>query len=315
MGIIEPRARVIIDNDFAGDPDDLFQLAHHVLSPTTTIPFVISSHLPANDEPRGRQAERGAEIARELLDLMRVELSVVTGSEHALAFPAVPRPSAASDAIIAEAMRDDTDLPLYVAVGGGLTDLASAYLQEPAIAERLTAIWIGGPEYPDKPPLPGPEMVEYNLSIDIAAARAVFQSPVPLWQVPRDTYRQCLVSWAELEERVRPIGALGEYLVESLERALAFFRQFDDNWGETYVMGDSPLVLLTALQSSFAPDPSSSPSEIVPRRSITAEGWYGEELAGLPPIRVFTGVDNRLMFEDMFSRLARHGRRLAGGSR
>jgi len=30
---IGARARVIIDNDFAGDPDGLFQLAHHVLSP------------------------------------------------------------------------------------------------------------------------------------------------------------------------------------------------------------------------------------------------------------------------------------------
>lgn len=26
-----PIARVIVDNDFAGDPDGLFQLAHHLL--------------------------------------------------------------------------------------------------------------------------------------------------------------------------------------------------------------------------------------------------------------------------------------------
>ena len=29
---IQARARIIIDNDFRGDPDDLFQLAHHLLS-------------------------------------------------------------------------------------------------------------------------------------------------------------------------------------------------------------------------------------------------------------------------------------------
>src|SRR4051812_24277734 len=99
---IEPRARVIIDNDFAGDPDDLFQLAHHVLSPTTTVPFVISSHLYPTDEPRRRQAERGAEIARELLDLMQINVPVLPGAEFALHDVGVPRPSAASEAIVAE---------------------------------------------------------------------------------------------------------------------------------------------------------------------------------------------------------------------
>ena len=29
---IEPRIRVIVDNDFGGDPDGLFQLVHQVLS-------------------------------------------------------------------------------------------------------------------------------------------------------------------------------------------------------------------------------------------------------------------------------------------
>lgn len=32
-----PRARVIIDNDFSGDPDDLYQLVHHLLSPSVEI--------------------------------------------------------------------------------------------------------------------------------------------------------------------------------------------------------------------------------------------------------------------------------------
>lgn len=31
-GIVKPRLRVIVDNDFSGDPDGLFQLAHQLLS-------------------------------------------------------------------------------------------------------------------------------------------------------------------------------------------------------------------------------------------------------------------------------------------
>ena len=40
------RARVIIDNDFAGDPDGLFQLAHHVLCTSVEVVQVIASRLP-----------------------------------------------------------------------------------------------------------------------------------------------------------------------------------------------------------------------------------------------------------------------------
>ena len=32
--IIKPRIRVIVDNDFGGDPDGLFHLAQQLLSPT-----------------------------------------------------------------------------------------------------------------------------------------------------------------------------------------------------------------------------------------------------------------------------------------
>lgn len=31
--LVRPRSRVIVDNGFSGDPDDLVQLAHHLLSP------------------------------------------------------------------------------------------------------------------------------------------------------------------------------------------------------------------------------------------------------------------------------------------
>jgi purine nucleosidase len=80
------------------------------------------------------------------------------------------------------------------------------------------------------------------------------------------------------------------------------------NLGETYVLGDSPLVLLTALQSAFDPDPASSESTLMPRMTITDSGWYGSAQSGLPPVRVFTRLDTRLMFEDMYAKFALHAR-------
>ncbi|PHP52840.1 hypothetical protein [Actinomyces ruminis] len=46
---VAPRTRVIIDNDFAGDPDDLFALAHHLLVEGTEVRGVVISRLREDD--------------------------------------------------------------------------------------------------------------------------------------------------------------------------------------------------------------------------------------------------------------------------
>jgi purine nucleosidase len=197
--VIQPRSRVILDNDYAGDPDGLFQTAHHLLSPSTQVRAIVGSHLHANEAflPKGNQAAASAAKARELLSIMGLadRHTVIAGSEGALASDKAAQ-SAASDAIIAEALRADEQLPLFYCAGAGLTDLATAWLREPRIARHLTLVWIGGPEYPGiwyAPPKE--ESSEYNLTMDIKAAQIIFgKSDIDIWQVPRSTYRQMMVS-------------------------------------------------------------------------------------------------------------------------
>jgi purine nucleosidase len=74
--------------------------------------------------------------------------------------------------------------------------------------------------------------------------------------------------------------------------------------GETYCLGDQPLVLLTALHSSFEADPSSSTYATRPTPRLNAEGWYEPRPDGRP-MRVYTALDTRLMFEDMYTKIAR----------
>jgi purine nucleosidase len=301
-----PRLRVIVDNDFAGDPDGLLQLAHHLLSPSVDIRAVIGSAVRADDpfDPSGRSADHARERVLEVLELTgRTGIPTPRAPNAPLAGRATPQRSEAAELIVEEAMRDD-DLPLFAVFGASLTQLASAYLIEPAIAERLTAVWIGGPEYPGTPAPPGPLVVEYNLNIDLLAGQVVFNdSPIPLWQVPRSAYRQTLMSWAELETRVQPMGELGAYLYRHIDAV----RAKGVDLGETYVAGDSPLVLLTALQSSFEPDPSSSFYDAVPAPQIDDDGFYVARPDGRP-IRVYTQLDNRLMLEDLYAKLAAQAR-------
>ena len=137
----------------------------------------------------------------------------------------------------------------------------------------------------------------------MAAARAVFnRTRLPLWQVPRDAYRQVLLPYSQLQTRVKPQGKIGLYLTASLENLMVRLRQYHLNVGETYILGDSPLVLLTALQSSFEADPSSSDYVLKLAPSITKDGLYGVNLAGRP-IRVYRRLDVALLFNDFFAKL------------
>lgn len=308
-----PRYRVMIDNDFSGDPDDLFQLAHHLLSPSVEICGVIGSHLAPGDflDPSGQSAENAVKAVNELLEIMGLSgrIPVFQGAPNGLADPTTPIKSEASLAIIAEAMKT-ADTKLFMACGAGLTDLASALIMRPEIADRMTLVWIGGPEYPDltSPPYVT-SGVEYNLNIDIHAARYVFnETNIPIWQVPRNVYRQCMVSLAELKERVESQGKLGHYLYHSLDRVF----ETTGISAETYVLGDQPLVLLTTLQTFYEADAASCESVYHDRPYLDREGRYREGDGGRQ-IRVFNKIDTRLMFEDLYAKLAGETRRKKRG--
>lgn len=282
-----PSARVIVDNDFAGDPDGLIALAHQLLSPKTRVRLVTASALDprlAGDLLKGRTAETGRGAA---LDLIRLigranPPPVLTGSEL---FDLAPSPAA--KAIVAEALRDDP-LPLFVTCGGPLTNVAAALRLRPEIALRMTLIWIGGGAYPD-----GGD--EYNLATDRAAARYVIEeSRVPLWQIPQDVYRDLQYSVAEMTADFRSISPLTRWLYERYTTLPAWVEL-----GGALTMGDSPLVLLTALSGD------SSDHQERPARRIKADLRYGEQVPNRM-VRVYQRIDGRLMLADMLAAFRLH---------
>lgn len=306
--LVKPRMRIIIDNDFGGDPDGLFQLVQHLLSPSVEIRGIIGSHLRPGDgwDPSKETATHAKKKIEELLGIMKMSNAypVCQGSNFPLDNDSTAQPSDAANAIIKEAMRDDTKLPLYIVCGAGLTDIASAYLKEPAIASRLTLVWIGGPEYPElATPPPGYTTMEYNLGIDLKAGQVVFnKSSIPIWQIPRNVYRQVMLPYSSLLLKVKTQGKIGEYLTSNIERIMRTAVKYNFNIGEIYIIGDSPLVLLTALQSSFEPDPSSSFYVLRPSPLINNEGIYEVNHRGRN-IRVYTQLDVQVLLEDLFSKL------------
>ncbi|MEO7214342.1 nucleoside hydrolase [Mucilaginibacter sp.] len=297
--------RIIIDNDFEGDPDGYFQLVQHLLSPSVEIRGIIGSHLTNGGgfSKANNTAEEACQNAKKVISLMRLpgKYKIVAGAKNGIKNIDEPQQSEGAQLIIEEAMRTDTDLPLYIVCGAGLTNIASAWLLKPEIAERLTLVWIGGPEYDGiiTPPDHGP--LEYNLGICIPAAQAVFNnSKIPIWQVPRNAYRQCIFSMDEMMADVAPTSEIGTYLTQLVKDEIKLNR-FGNKMGEVYILGDSPLVLLTSLQTGFGQDPASSQYVIKQAPNIASDGTYRYNAKGRP-IRVYTWLDTRLMFSDMVAK-------------
>jgi purine nucleosidase len=304
VSALGPRARVMIVNDLAGDPDGLFATVHALLSPSIEVRGIVCSAALGPEET----AQRGFETAREMLALMGLpkKITAYPGAGSKLASDKAPVRSAGVQAIIDEALRTDTKLPLYLTVGGGLTEMASALLIEPKIAEKCTLIWIGGN------PLGEGATGEYNYGLDPIAARTVFNdTAVPIWQVSSAVYSDCLVSRSELEESVAPHGAIGKWLCDKLDATAQRFGKYGLNTGETWILGDSPLVQLTAL-SDWVPNrngwvttldrtKSSHFEELfVPR--IAPDGSYQRRSDGRK-MRHYTSIDTRTMFGDFFAKM------------
>jgi hypothetical protein len=284
-------ARVIVDNDFAGDPDGLLALAHHLLSPKTQTVLVTSSFLYPKLTPEGvakdKTAERGTELVREMMHRLGLATlpTIATGQERAAVTGDVP--SSAAKAIIAEARRDDP-LPLFLCCGGPLTNVAEALRLAPDIAARMTLIWIGGGGYPEGG-------WEYNVATDAAAARTVIEdSQIPLWQVPQPTYRQMQLSIAEMTADLRPISAFTEWLYDQFTRPPSFV-----TLGGAWPMGDSPPVLLTAIATE------SSRYRDQPALRILDVFRYGNTIANRT-IRVYEQIDVRLTHADLLAKLKIH---------
>lgn len=282
--------RVITDTDAKNEADDQFAIVQALLSPRFDNVGMIAAHFGTDRVPDAM--ERSYRELALIFDKMGFspEGMLYRGAPHALTDTAQPIESEGARLIIREAMKEDPR-PLYVTFLGPLTDLACAYLLEPRIAGRLTAIWIGGGAYPNGG-------VEFNLGNDIHAANVVFASPIALWQVPKNVYEMMPVSVAELEYRVRPHGEIGAYLCDQLDAHSheAGPRRSDFRTGESWVLGDNPAVGLILYEDRFAFD-------WVPAPAISRDMAY-LHTGRSRPIRVYNRIDSRLILEDLYAKLA-----------
>ena len=286
----EKRVRVIVNTDAKNEADDQFAIVHALLTPSFEVHGIVPAHFGERRTIESLRESR--EDVDKLLGLMgwQGRVHVADGAPRALPDESTPVPSLGSALIVDEALRDDPR-PLYALFYGPLTDMATALLEEPRIADRnVVVVWIGGGPWPDGGP-------EFNLSNDIGAANVVMRSRLAVWQIPSSVYKRFSVSYAELLEKVWPHGPLGRYLVEQL---VAWNARHHPGPIEFRSLGDSPAVGVV-----MAPECGASVARPAPEFDHAMAYVHGR---GHRPIRVYETVDARFVLEDFYAKLARFAR-------
>lgn len=173
--VIPPRdrkLRVIIDSDTRNEIDDVWAIALAVRCPER---FQIEGFVAANydnEGPGGGPAsiESSARLIETILEKagLQGKFPVKRGSPP-LRYDFEPSPSEGVDLIIRKAMASPPGDPLWVIGLGAATDIASAYLKEPRIAEHIVVFHHFRTEWPKR-------CWNFNVIGDVRAARIVFHS-------------------------------------------------------------------------------------------------------------------------------------------
>ncbi len=302
------QIRVIIDSDTYAEGDDQFAIVHALLTPKFDVVGIVAEQFGVRNYTDSM--EKSYLEIKKLLELMDMNhIPVYRGETTALVDERTAGNSEGARFIIEEALKED-DRPLFVLNMGAITNLASAYLMKPEIETKLTAIWIGGGPYSGA-------MMDFNAGNDLVAANVIISSNIELWQIPFSAYAMMEVSFSELFDKVKPYGAIGKYLVENLMRVneVECAMNFDHTplgkraskaaktmiirSGEGWSLGDSPAVgvLITSQGKNM---------EYRRAQRINLDGSYGDYIGDHRTIRVYHGIDSRVILEDMFAKIKYH---------
>lgn len=178
------RIDVILDTDAYNEIDDQYAISYMLLNPQK---FHIKGICAAPFQNEiAATAEEGMyksyeEIKKLLMlsgkeDLARI---VYEGSREYLPDEKTPVESEAAAFMAEEAKAYSPEHPLYIIAIGAITNVASAILKNPQMAENCVIVWLGGHgvHVPHA-------ATEFNMVQDIAGARVLFGCGVPLVQLP-----------------------------------------------------------------------------------------------------------------------------------
>ncbi|RPJ49831.1 MAG: nucleoside hydrolase [Chloroflexi bacterium] len=209
---------------------------------------------------------------------------VYRGSTAYLTGRSAPEPSPAALDLIEKAMAAPEDDPLYVVGIGAITNVASAILIEPEIIRRIVVVWLGGN------PVHIPDTREFNLMQDPRASQLMFDSGLPLIQIPcLGVASHLLTTRSELDETIRGRNAISDFL----------YQRFSEHSQDHFAWAKEVWDISTI---AYLLEESWIPTHLVPSPVLTDDLAY-QSPANRHPIRVGWYLHRNPIFRDLFTKL------------
>ncbi len=286
---------VVLDTDAYNEIDDQFAIAYLLNAPERAnvkamyaAPFFNKNSISPSDG----MEKSYLEILKLLRLMNREEMKnlVYRGSETYLPDEHTFADSPAARDLAARAAGYSPDKPLYVLAIGAITNVASALLIDPTIADKIVIVWLGGTA------AHWPNTLEFNMMQDVAAARVVFGSGAALVQLPCAGVVDHLTTTApELIHWLRGKNDLCTYLCDNTIAEAELYAK-GKPWSR--VIWDAAVVAwLLDTEHKWMQD------RLIPTPIPQYDHHFSEDFTR-PFMRCVYAVNRDAIFEDMFRRLA-----------
>ena len=278
---------MILDTDVYNEIDDFYALAYAMLSPekvkllaVTAAPFLNSRSTSAADgmEKSYQEALRvkGLADANSTVPVYRGATRFMTSKTDVVESEAV-------DTIIK--LVKESEETVYIVAIGAITNVASALVKAPEIAEKAVLIWLGGHAQHWK------DNKEFNLYQDVPAAQVVFDSKIPFIQVPCNGVCSFFhTTLPELNYYLKDKNPLCDYLLEV----------------SADYMGNKPArskVIWDVTAVAALVYPETLDMVQIPRPIITDNSNYAYDMAR-PHFLYVRHINRDKLYADLFAKLA-----------
>ena len=285
----QAKIPVILSTDVGNEVDDQWAIAYLLTNPEFDVLGILSAHAPTLPDPSAHTTYLV------LLDEVENRLGMVThpplleGSSLPLVNTNTPRNNAAVDFIVQSSKNFSKDNRLTVLTIGTATDVASAILDDPSIADRVQVVAMGFNSWPN-----GGN--EYNVENDVRAWQVILQSNVPVVVGAGNVCRANLaLSFDQAKDLVSKHGPVGEWLWDQYQAW--YFRYVKplrkDDFSKSSVIWDILTMAYTLKMTN---------QEVYPRPTLRDDATF-DHIQTKKSITWITAVDEKRLWTDFVTKL------------
>lgn len=281
----------ILDTDTFNEVDDQFALAYMLFSPEKFNLRAVTAAPFFNDRSSGPAdgMEKSYEEIQRILKLANHDSAnfVYRGSTNYLPNHTTPVESESARRIVELAREAKAKgKVLYILGIAALTNIASALLMAPEIIDSVVVVWLGG--HPHSWPK---KQDEFNYKQDIPAVQVLFDSGVPLVQIPCCTIAELLmISLPELEVRCKNLSPLGEFLYNRVAEYM------------NHTLNSKVIWDISAVAYFMVPEAFGGIIETAP--AVNDDGSLRPE-SGRHLMKTIYHIDRNKVYNDLFNHLQR----------